>query len=215
MWRPDTGYGLSYRTLDSWSREAGWWAAAGDKDNPATSLDTAAETADVVYEQTYCGRGTWRTRSGTPTRVVRGGCRARFASNEVRLLLASFAQLLLERLRVIKARPRHRRYDPGPTAPSSQVTVSVRRVYVQFATSFARQVARRADPRLGGFKLRNAGPGGGRRARRAEPHLPKTPKSLGPQRGKDKSLKWYSARPAGVFEIALKGRGDKTRVMVR
>ena len=70
---------------------------------------------------------------------------AGFASNEVRLLLASFAQLLLERLRVIGlsgtalARATAGTIRVQLLKIAAQVTVSVRRVYVRFASSFARQ----------------------------------------------------------------------------
>ena len=155
------------------------------------------ENAITNTNSSYSGR------LSCPVRLQRGAAAA-----------GQFRPVAAGAIVAIKARPRHRRYDPGPTVPSPPATVSVRRVYVRFATSFARQVARRADPRLGGFKLRNAGPGGGR-------YPPcgvlasENAKIVRSSEGVDKSLKWYSARPAGVFEIALKGRGDKTRVMVR
>lgn len=144
---------FSYRTLDSWSRErrvVGKAEILGDKDNPrfvVTSLAAAAESADVVYEQIYCGRGDMENAIKEHQLELFGerlSC-AGFASNEVRLLLASFAQLLLERLRVIGLQGTALARATAGTIRvqllkiAAQVTVSVRRVYVRFATSFARQ----------------------------------------------------------------------------
>ncbi len=143
---------FSYRTLDSWSRErrvVGKAEILGDKDNPrfvVTSL-AAAESADVVYEQIYCGRGDMENAIKEHQLELFGerlSC-AGFASNEVRLLLASFAQLLLERLRVIGLQGTALARATAGTIRvqllkiAAQVTVSVRRVYVRFASSFARQ----------------------------------------------------------------------------
>lgn len=143
---------FSYRTLDSWSRErrvVGKAEILGDKANPrfvVTSL-AAAEAADVVYEQIYCGRGDMENAIKEHQLELFGerlSC-AGFASNEVRLLLASFAQVLLERLRVIGlqgtvlARATAGTIRVQLLKIAAQVTVSVRRVHVRFATSFARQ----------------------------------------------------------------------------
>ena len=68
-----------------------------------------------------------------------------FASNEVRLLLASFAQLLLERLRSIGLAGTALASATAGTIRlqllklAAHVTVSVRRVHVRLASAFARQ----------------------------------------------------------------------------
>jgi hypothetical protein len=144
---------FSYRTLDSWSRErrvVGKAEILADKDNPrfvVTSLAAAAESAEIVYEQIYCGRGDMENAIKEHQLELFGerlSC-AGFASNEVRLLLASFAQLLLERLRVIGLQGTALARATAGTIRvqllkiAAQVTVSVRRVYVRLATSFARQ----------------------------------------------------------------------------
>lgn len=144
---------FDYRTLESWSRErrvVGKAEILGDKDNPrfvVTSLAATAESADVVYEQIYCGRGDMENAIKEHQLELFGerlSC-AGFASNEVRLLLASFAQLLVERLRVIGLQGTALARATAGTIRvqllkiAAHVTVSVRRVYVRFASSFARQ----------------------------------------------------------------------------
>ena len=100
---------LKYRTLDSWSREPrviGKAEILGDKDNPrfiVTNLPAETHAAAPLYEQVYCGRGGMENAIKEHQLDLFGerlSCHG-FASNEVRLLLASFAQLLLERLRTI------------------------------------------------------------------------------------------------------------------
>jgi len=100
---------LRYRTLDSWScerRVVGKAEILGDKDNPrliVSNLAAADCAAAPLYEDVYCGRGDMENAVKEHQLDLFGerlSC-AGFASNEVRLLLASFAQLLLERLRAI------------------------------------------------------------------------------------------------------------------
>jgi hypothetical protein len=144
---------LRYRTLDSWSAErrvVGKAEILGDKDNPrflVTNLAAADHAAAPLYEEVYCGRGDMENAIKEHQLDLFGerlSC-AGFASNEVRLLFASFAQLLLERLRAIGL---HGTALAAATAGTirvqllkiaAQVTVSVRRVHVRLASAFARQ----------------------------------------------------------------------------
>jgi len=144
---------LRYRTLDSWSRErrvVGKAEILGDKDNPrfiVTNLSAQTHAAAPLYEQVYCGRGEMENAIKEHQLDLFGerlSCHG-FASNEVRLLLASFAQLLLERLRTIGlAGTALARATAGTIRLqllklAAQVTVSVRRVHIRFASAFARQ----------------------------------------------------------------------------
>lgn len=144
---------LRYRTLDSWScerRVVGKAEILGDKDNPrfiVTNLAAADHAAAPLYEDVYCGRGDMENAIKEHQLDLFGerlSC-AGFASNEVRLLFASFAQLLLERLRAIGL---HGTALAAATAGTirvqllkiaAHVTVSVRRVHVRLASAFARQ----------------------------------------------------------------------------
>ena len=144
---------LKYRTLDSWSRErrvVGKAEYLGDKDNPrfiVTNVPADTQAAAPLYEEIYCGRGERENAIKEHQLDLFGerlSCHG-FASNEVRLLLASFAQLLLERLRKIGlAGTTLARATAGTIRLqllklAAQITVSVRRVHVRFASAFARQ----------------------------------------------------------------------------
>ena len=143
---------LSYRTLDSWScarRVIGKAEILGDKDNPrfiVTNLTMADSAAAPLYEEVYCGRGDMENAVKEHQLDLFGerlSCEG-FASNEVRLLLASFAQLLLERLRAIGLKGTALAEATAGTIRvqllkiAAHVTVSVRRVYVRLASAFAR-----------------------------------------------------------------------------
>lgn len=144
---------LNYRTLDSWSRErrvVGKAEILGDKDNPrfiVTNLQVADHGAAPLYEEVYCARGDMENAVKEHQLDLFGerlSC-AGFASNEVRLLLASFAQLLLERLRAIGLKGTALAAATAGTIRvqllkiAAHVTVSVRRVHVRLASAFARQ----------------------------------------------------------------------------
>jgi len=144
---------LTYRTLDSWScrrRVVGKAEILGDKDNPrfiVTNLRVADYAAAPLYEEMYCGRGDMENAVKEHQLDLFGerlSC-AGFASNEVRLLLASFAQLLLERLRTIALKGTSLAEATAGTIRvqllkiAAHVTVSVRRVHVRLASAFARQ----------------------------------------------------------------------------
>jgi hypothetical protein len=144
---------FAYRTLDSWSRArrvVGKAEILGDKDNPrfiVTNLAAADHAAAPLYEDVYCGRGDMENAVKEHQLDLFGerlSC-AGFASNEVRLLLASFAQLLLERLRAIGLRGTALAQATAGTIRvqllkiAAQVTVSVRRVHVRLCRAFARR----------------------------------------------------------------------------
>jgi len=142
-----------YRTLDSWSRERrviGKAEILGDKDNPrfiVTNLPADPHPAAPLYEEVYCGRGDMENAIKEHQLDLFGerlSCHG-FASNEVRLLLASFAQLLLERLRTIGLAGTALAAATAGTIRlqllklAAQVSVTVRRVHIRFASAFARQ----------------------------------------------------------------------------
>ena len=144
---------LTYRTLDSWSclrRVVGKAEILGDKDNPrfiVTNLGVADYATAPLYEEVYCGRGDMENAVKEHQLDLFGerlSCEG-FASNEVRLLLASFAQLLLERLRAIGLKGTALAEATAGTIRvqllkiAAHVTVSVRRVHVRLASAFARQ----------------------------------------------------------------------------
>ena len=144
---------FDYRTLDSWScarRVVGKAEILGDKDNPrfiVTNLPIADYAAAPLYEELYCGRGDMENAVKEHQLDLFGerlSCQG-FASNEVRLLLASFAQLLVERLRAIGLQGTALAQATAGTIRvqllkiAAHVTVSVRRVHVRLASAFARQ----------------------------------------------------------------------------
>lgn len=144
---------FSYRTLDSWSRArrvVGKAEILDDKDNPrfiVTSLAADQHAAAPLYEELYCGRGDMENAVKEHQLDLFGerlSCQG-FASNEVRLLLASFAQLLLERLRTIGLAGTALAQATAGTIRvqllkiAAHVTISVRRVHVRLASAFARQ----------------------------------------------------------------------------
>lgn len=144
---------LTYRTLESWScerRVVGKAEILGEKDNPrfiVTNVEVGDHAAAPLYEEVYCGRGDMENAVKEHQLDLFGerlSCEG-FASNEVRLLLASFAQLLLERLRAIGLKGTALAAATAGTIRvqllkiAAQVTVSVRRVHVRLASAFARQ----------------------------------------------------------------------------
>lgn len=157
---------FDYRTLESWSRErrvVGKAEILGDKDNPrfvVTNLAAAEHPTAPLYEELYCGRGDMENAIKAHQLDLFGerlSCQG-FASNEVRLLLASFAQLLLERLRTIGLAGTALAQATAGTIRvqllkiAAHVTVSVRRVHVRLASAFARrEVFARAHAQLGAW----------------------------------------------------------------
>ena len=110
-----------------------------------TNLPAETHPATPLYEEGYCGRGEMENAIKEHQLDLFGerlSCHG-FASNEVRLLLASFAQLLIERLRKIGlAGTTLARATAGTIRLQLlklAAQVSVRRVHVRFASAFARQ----------------------------------------------------------------------------
>ena len=112
-----------------------------------TNLDGTDYAAAPLYEDLYCGRGDMENAVKEHQLDLFGerlSCMG-FASNEVRLLLASFAQLLMERLRAIGLKGTALAAATAGTIRvqllkiAAHVTVSVRRVHVRLASAFARQ----------------------------------------------------------------------------
>lgn len=144
---------FSYRTLDSWSRSRrviGKAEILGDKDNPrfvVTNLAREDYAPDTLYEDLYCGRGRMENAIKEHQLDLFGerlSC-AGFAANEVRLLLASFAHLLIERLRAIGLKGTELAQATAGTIRlkllkiAAVVEVSVRRVRIRLASACPRQ----------------------------------------------------------------------------
>lgn len=144
---------FSYRTLDSWSRSRrviGKAEILGDKDNPrfvVTNLTRQDYEPDSLYEELYCGRGRMENAIKEHQLDLFGerlSC-AGFAANEVRLLLASFAHLLVERLRAIGLKGTELAQATAGTIRlkllkiAAVVEVSVRRIRIRLASACARQ----------------------------------------------------------------------------
>jgi hypothetical protein len=98
---------LSYRTLDSWSRErrvVGKAEHLVKGPNPrfvVTSLSAQAFAAQALYEQEYCGRGDMENRIKEQQLMLfanRVSC-ATLRANQVRLCLATVAYVVLRALR--------------------------------------------------------------------------------------------------------------------
>ena len=140
---------LSYRTLDSWSRSRRVIAKAEYLEkgpNPrfiVTSLSKKAADAVALYEEWYCKRGDMENRikeqfSLFADRLSTETMRA----NQIRLYFSAVAYLLMTELR--------RKALTGTALEHAQistirdkliklaarVTVSVRRIYLSFASSF-------------------------------------------------------------------------------
>jgi hypothetical protein len=143
---------FEYRTRQSWSRARrviGKAEVLGEKENPrfvVTSLrdDGARFAPAALYEQTYCGRGDME--NGIKEQQLdlfadRLSCQG-LASNQLRLWLAAFAYVLVERVRAIGLRGTSLAKATVGTIRTrllkvgALVRVSVRRVYVQLSSAF-------------------------------------------------------------------------------
>lgn len=122
-----------------------------------TNLAARDHAAAPLHEEVDCGRGDMENavKEHQPDLFGERLSCAGFASNEVRLLLAGFAQLLLERLRTIGLQGTARAEAAAGTIRvqllkiAAHVTVSVRRVHVRLASAFARrEVFARAHAQL-------------------------------------------------------------------
>ena len=144
---------FAYRTLDSWSRARrviGKAEILGDKDNPrfvVTNLSGEDYPPQKLYEELYCARGDMENAIKEHQLDLFGerlSC-AGFAANEVRLLLSTFAHLLIERLRAIGLKGTELAAATAGTIRqklfkiAALVEISVRRVRVRLASACPRQ----------------------------------------------------------------------------
>lgn len=155
---------LTYRTLDSWSRERrviGKAEVGSQGDNPrfiVTNLGLEGLGAGAgrvglagagrgLYEEFYCERGQAENRIKQMSLDLQSDRTSThwLSSNQMRLWLSAFAYLLLERLRAWGlAGSALERATLGSVRlrllkVAAQVTVSVRRVYVQLCSAFPLQ----------------------------------------------------------------------------
>jgi hypothetical protein len=152
---------LEYQTLKSWSRARRVVAkaevmAAGDNPRfvvtnlPAQGFrgeDRERFRAARLYEAFYCARGDMENVLKQQVLDLPGDRMSThdLASNQLRLWLATLAYLLLERLRTLCLRGTELAAATVGTIRlallkvAAQVTVSVRRVYVQLSSAFPRQ----------------------------------------------------------------------------
>jgi len=155
---------LSYRTLESWSRErrvVGKAEVSAQGDNPrflVTNLpvegfaDDAPESAGRfaaarLYEELYCGRGQMENmvkQMQLDLQATRMSTHW-MASNQLRLWLSAFGYLLLERLRALTLQGSELGRATLGTIRlrllkvAAQVQVSVRRVHVRLASAYPLQ----------------------------------------------------------------------------
>lgn len=155
---------LTYRTLDSWSRERrviGKAEVSPQGDNPRFIVTNIAPEGlchkegrellegggEWLYEEFYCERGQAENRIKQMTLDLQSDRTSThwLASNQMRLWLSAFAYLLLERLRALGlcgsalARATLGTVRLRLLKVAAQVRVSVRRVYVQLCSAFPLQ----------------------------------------------------------------------------
>ena len=171
---------FEYRTVKSWSRSrrvVGKAEVMREGDNPrfiVTNLpargfkgekDRARFTPERLYTELYCARGQMENVLKQQTLDLAADKLSThyLASNQLRLWLASFAYLLLERLRALGCRGTElARATVGNIRlkllkVAAQVTVSVRRVYIQLSSAYPRaELFRLCHARL----MKLAPPGG-------------------------------------------------------
>lgn len=140
---------FSYRTLDSWSRarrvvgKAEYMA----KENPrfvVTSLPNSYFEKRFVYEELYCARGEMENRIKEEQLHLFGtrtSCHT-FRGNEIRIWLSATAHLLIVGLRTLGlagtelARAQASTIRIKLLKIGAQVSVSVRRIYVQLSSAY-------------------------------------------------------------------------------
>jgi hypothetical protein len=137
---------FEYRTLDSWSRARrvlGKAERLGDKDNPRFVVTTLAGEPGALYEHVYCARGEMENRVKEQQIDLFGerlSCHG-FASNQLRLWLAAFAYVLMERLRAVALRGTALAQATAGTIRvrllklAARVEVTVRRVRIRLASA--------------------------------------------------------------------------------
>jgi hypothetical protein len=152
---------FAYRTLKSWPRErrvVGKAEVTPQGDNPrfvVTNLPAKGLAGDKdrerfqparLYEQLYCARGQMENvlKQQVLDLAADRMSTHHLASNQLRLWLAAFAYLLLERLRALGCRGTQlARASVGTIRlrllkVAARVTVSVRRVYLQLNSAYPR-----------------------------------------------------------------------------
>jgi hypothetical protein len=153
--------GFEYRTQKSWSRArrvVGKAEVVSGEDNPrfivtnlpaqgfAGEKDRARFTPARLYEELYCARGEMENVLKQQVLDLEADKLSThfLASNQLRLWLASFAYLLLERLRALGCHGTELARATAGTLRlkllkvAARVTVSVRRVYVQLSSAYPR-----------------------------------------------------------------------------
>jgi hypothetical protein len=149
---------FEYQTARSWSRARRVVAKAEatlEGPNPrfvVTNLPpkgfgTQALDAQWVYEEIYCARGNMENVLKQQTLDLQADRMSthHLASNQLRLWLASFAYLLLERLRALSLQGTELASATAGTIRvrllkvAAALSLSVRRVYVQFCSAFPLQ----------------------------------------------------------------------------
>jgi len=168
---------LEYQTKTSWSRKRrviGKAEVMAGGDNPrfvvtnlppegfAQEQDRERFTPARLYEQLYCARGEMENVLKQQVLDLHGNRASThyMASNQLRLWLATFAYMLMERVRTIGCQGTELARATAGTLRlklmkvAAQVKVSVRRVYVQLSSVypwqqvFAQCVGRLANPHL-------------------------------------------------------------------
>jgi hypothetical protein len=137
---------LTYRTLDSWSRERRVVAKAEKGSNPrfiVTSLATGQIDGMSLYEDVYCARGEMENRIKEQQLDLFADrtSAATMKANQLRLWFASFAYVLLEALRRIGLR--HTQFANATCGTirlkllkiGAQVRTSVRRIKIAMASA--------------------------------------------------------------------------------
>lgn len=150
---------FAYRTLKSWSRERrviGKAEVTPQGNNPrfvvtnlpakglAGEKDRARFQPGRLYEELYCARGQMENvlKQQVLDLAADRMSTHHLASNQLRLWLAAFAYLLLERLRAIGCRGTELARATVGTIRlrllkvAAQVTVSVRRVHIQLSSAY-------------------------------------------------------------------------------
>ena len=149
---------FEYQTVNSWSRARRVVAKAevtAEGTNPrfvvtnlpAEGLSGPRLSPQVIYEEVYCARGNMENVLKQQVLDLQADRMSThyLASNQLRLWLASFAYLLMERLRALALSGTELASATAGTIRrkllkvAAAVKVSVRRVYVQFCSAFPMQ----------------------------------------------------------------------------
>jgi hypothetical protein len=141
-----------YQTHKSWSRSRRVVAKAEQiegKENPrfiVTSLSPQRWAAAALYEQLYCARGDMENRIKEQFSLFSDRLStATMRANQFRLYLSSLAYVLLQALRRLGLRGTELAHAQASTLRlkllkiGAQIRVTVRRVWVAMATSYAHQ----------------------------------------------------------------------------